>query len=277
MTGNLNKNDKVERMLSELWSPIHPDILLMFELINGNEEALYHFMKNYWFFNNRFAAGVCALTANIHNSLGFDGHNERGSLIAANVYKACDHEYHELINGKEYTHAQLSKYFLRNLDALVFPQPFHRSGSFAPSDEIKKISYKVMDAYQAYMSKEEIESVDYKRLAKGLGFHMASEFIAAAEYHTITTFSAFQFITLYNKMQKPTNETGFENISPWHWVSIHATVEIEHFAASLKSYRDSEGLFDKNHVLDGIRLFQEISKEFMDITEKEIKQITTKN
>ena len=274
MIENLRKDDIVEKRLNSMFKPIHPDIEILFEKFGSNEAAFYHFAKNYVYFNNRFASGVISLASNIHASLAFDDHNEKGSIIAANIYAACDHEYHEHINGKDYTHAQLSKFFLSNLDRCIFGMnSYARPNAFGISDEIKAIANKVSTLYQMYMTKSEIETKDYKRLAQGLGFHMASEHMASSEYYTITRLAQFQFTSLYNKMQKPTDDVRFDKIEPWHWVGIHSTVEIEHFAAGLQSYRDSDGLFKKEDVLEGIELFTTLSTEFMTTTMNEINEI----
>ena len=249
----LNSDDIVENKLINMYSTHNKFIKDYFSEMNEKEFLLW--CIQYRHFNDIFAPCVISLASTIHIELNQLNHNVIGSEIAAGIYKACHHEYHENINGVEWTHSKLSKLFITTLAKII--------------DKDANINYIHSDTADAqnsvkrgYLVKKWDDFPQKKMstyLPFGLGFHMASEFLAANEFLTIDKETKRNFPNIYRAMQQK-----IDGLAAWHWISIHSEVEVEHFKDALTSYKKSANLFPREVIAQGIDSFNELQKLFLE-------------
>lgn len=247
MKNLLNPNDPAEAVLLELYSEENPIIAEAFNAFDGDLNKLYSFLSNYRNFNDVFAPCVISLASKLHLEFHAIEHPALGSEIAAGVYKACHHEYHEQINGLEFTHCRLSRRFVDILAHLVeYPlDPNKRTKLVDKFINLIKIGYGLSGGYNSGFS---------------LGFHIASEYLAAFEFATIDNLTKHHFQAIYSKM----NINADHTVEAWHWIEVHSEVEIEHFKEALESYHKTKGThINPEDVARGIRHFGKVQEEFL--------------
>jgi hypothetical protein len=213
----------------------------LFEKIGTDTDKLYAFLLAYRRFNDQFAPCVIRLASDVHLFFWNSNQNAVGSEIAAGIYKACHHEYHESYLGTEWTHGRLSDICISMLGNSV-----GKMQKEIWSAKIDVINTKVREMY-----------CEKHSLAKRLGFHIGSEFLAAFEFSLIDSLVEKNFPEIYTEMN--THRGGIE---PWHWISIHTGVEIEHFKNALESYEKAKNYMDLKEVSEGIEAFAQIQEDF---------------
>lgn len=225
--------------------------LLENSLLSMDENKYLNFMTQYKFFNDIFAPCVLHLASEIHIEMNSIYKNSIGSEIAAGVYNACLHEYGEDVNGKKYTHGRLSDIFITELNSIIRPSKINMEPDYLTLEFIKlvKSGYGII-----------LQDLPESNVSKSLGFHMASELLASKEFEIIDRITSIKFPKVYNAMQS-TEKLG---ISPWHWIKIHSTVEIEHYNNAVDSYKKSKGFFSDSYILHGIENFYDIQMNFIE-------------
>jgi hypothetical protein len=198
-------------------------------------------MNAFRIFNDQFAPCVIRLASDIHLHMWKMNKNAIGSEIAAGIYKACHHEYHESYQGREWTHGRLSQMCIEELSRITNQN----------EKEIISVNLDIINRSVNEFYCNSTYSFDER-----LGFHIGSEFLAAFEFFLIDSLVKEKFPDIYNVLQS------------WHWVSIHTGVEIEHFKNAIESYEKAKGYFDLQYVSVGIEKFAHIQSEFFNTVQK---------
>jgi hypothetical protein len=245
----LDLNDKVQSVLCELYKTTNEDVVYAFRKMDTQKQLL-QWLASYRHFNDVFAPCVIDLASKIHLYFNDTGKNVLGSKMASGIYAACEHEYQEKINNKSYTHSELSYIFINKLKSIV-------DKSFNTTEKTELVDsyiHRVKNGYGVNLD----STID--TISKSIGFHIASEFLAAFEFETIHKLTQKEFPEVFEEMNEEDEVLG---TSPWHWIFIHSTVEIEHFKTGLRSYNIGKQDLVINKVVEGILEFNKLQKEFL--------------
>ena len=251
---NLNINDPVEQYIIERLGYVDGVLLEIIENIN-DKNLFMDFLLHYSHYNDQFAPGVIAYASKVHFALMDEFDNAAASKIAATIYSACDHEYHEHVGDLYFTHGELSKNFR---DTLIK----HFEHQDVSQADFEQVYYMVRQGYHVYETSNP--------LATGLGFHMASESLASLEFYTLNRFMMKAHNDIFTTL---TYNSELDGVDAQHWVAIHASVEEEHFMDALKSYRRWSQLITlngtaddlhtfQNHILEGFKAFETVQERF---------------
>lgn len=228
------------------------------------DRQLLYWLYQYVAFNSVFAGGVANLAGEIHlrTDLFRDAkesiveYADRSAEIAAHIFFAATDEY-GAPHQEPRTHRRLAQLFLYHsaqhlqIDTTIFEE--WRA-------DILPVIKMVQEGYRMNCSNTNAE------LLQGIGFHLASEWLADQEFNMIHSYLQETYPKLFDALQT----TGQPNA--YTWVEVHTHVEAEHAEHALSSARKAIRYYqaneDKNWVAQQIQLgflaFEKVQHTFFE-------------
>ena len=232
----------------------------------ASTEDLVRLIHRYTLFNGNFAGGVTSLTGALHvrQDLFRDPAEpiaacaDRSARIASHVFFAAEDEYYDRDDQKRITHRDLGQYVLKEtvnhfgLDPHTFDHHYPVNASTQRALEL------IFDGYCINPSARSDDD-----LLRGLGFHIASEISADAEFNAIATWLRREHPALVERLTTASTHLGH---SVYRWIGLHTFVEVEHHkhatTAATMALDFYAGPASKEQasakILDGVRFFSDV-------------------
>jgi hypothetical protein len=237
----------------------------------STKAELIRFIHRYTLFNGNFAGGVVNLAGALHvrQDLFRDPTEpvsacaDRGARIASHVFFAAEDEYFDRDDRRRITHRDLGQYVLKEaidwlgFDAHTFDRDFPLNAS--TRDALAQI-------FTGYCIHADARSED--DLCRGLGFHIASETSADAEFNALKTYLHQQHPALVQRLTDASTHLGH---SIFGWIGLHTFVEVEHHEHALTAASMAldyySGQLSRAHaearIVEGVHLFSSVLNRLM--------------
>ena len=239
-------------------------------------EALLNALCRYIQFNGAFGPGLANLSGEIAARQGlFSDEQEpvrviadRAALVASDFFHAAVDEYDDRATPWRDTHRTLAQACLKG------PAAYY---NFSPEqlNEILVVNQATHDAmarvYTGYGIGARLED---RQLFAGMGFHAGSEVLADQEFTIIDKVLRERLPEMVQALTVMRVRVGSapEQHKAYYWISIHTSVEADHFDAALAGVNNAlrfyagkhDGQAVKDWILEGFRSFAKVQADFMD-------------
>jgi hypothetical protein len=237
----------------------------------ATSEDLLTTLSCYIYFNSVFGSGVANLSGEIgaRQSLFRDPDEpltlvaDRSVEVAAQFFFAAIDEF----GGPSHrsTHRTLAQATLKGCGSFLQFDLAALNQLAEPNAATLTAIEKVQDGYAIN------QLVDEQKLFRAIGFHMGSEVLADAEFNLLDGFLRAKYSDLVEHLKRSRVTINGVELSGYHWIQIHTTVEADHFDAAmvganlaLRFYCGGESPAQiKQWMLDGFRLFATAQSDFM--------------
>jgi hypothetical protein len=225
--------------------------------IGCSKPALMQMLAQYIQFNSVFGAGVANLAGEIARKQDiFSDPAEAVSMladrscdVAATIFFAAIDEF-----GRRKTHRSMAQDTLRET-----AQFFN-----IPSDKLKTLGMPLSETVIAMSAVVDGYCLDRSSTGEdllfGIGFHIGSELLADQEFNILDN---------YLRRHHPLLVACLQKKKAYTWVSVHTTVEADHFDAALESANLALKFFTGDQqmahtsILNGFKHFSGIQTRFM--------------
>ncbi len=232
-------------------------------LDRSSVEAVFRVVAQYVAFNSIFAAGVASLASAIGSRSDIFRDNQEPIIfmadksyeIASYIFYAAIDEFGGNVLTNRITHRSLAQKLLRFIALYSRYDATNVTRITKPSDSTLAAIREVKEGYG--INKE----VQEQAIFYGVGFHLASEFLADKEFQILDATLRTRHKNLVDFLE--TNEA-------YDWIKIHTSVEADHFSAGLKSanlslqyYCSGEVTEAKQRIMDGFKGFCKVQSIFL--------------
>lgn len=238
----------------------------------GSGLGLVRVLGQYVQFNSVFGGGVANLAGEIavrqdlfRDRCAAPLISDRSAEVAAEIFFAAIDEFGSGSRVGLTTHRTLAQTTLKAA-ACFFGCDDVLLGTIArPSNETMVAIQKVQEGYGVNRTIRE------EGLFNGIGFHIASELLADGEFRLLDNYLSGFHPQLVQHLTETRVEAGRARFSAYQWISVHTSVESDHFDASLlganlalKYYAGSEDPRQvKTWILNGVTTFARVQEDFM--------------
>jgi hypothetical protein len=242
-------------------------------LQNGRD--LLRMLSCYIYFNSIFGSGVANLAGEIgaQQSLFRDPGEpmaitaDRSVEVAARIFFAAVDEFGVgggTATGRS-THRTLAQATLKAIGSFFDYDIATMNRIAEPNARTLTAIDQVRDGYAIS------QAVDEQKIFRAIGFHMGSEVLADEEFNLLDSFLRTQHPDLVNHLKKTKVTINEVQVSAYHWIQIHTTVEADHFDAAmlganlaLRYYHRPQAQLDaKAWILNGFKEFAVTQADFM--------------
>lgn len=236
-------------------------------------KALLNVLCRYIQFNAAFGPGLANLAGEIAARQGlFRDKDEpvllisdRAAEVASDFFHAAVDEYDDRATPWRDTHRTLAQACLKGMGGYF---------GFVPEklNEILALNQGTEDAIERVFFGYGIGAkLDDRRLFEGMGFHAGSEVLADQEFTIIDTLLKEQLPEMVQALKNMRVHLGPEKHNAYYWISIHTSVEADHFDAALHGVNNAlrfyvgpdDPLTVKGWILEGFRSFARVQADFM--------------
>ena len=236
---------------------------------------LLNLLCRYIQFNGAFGPGLANLSGEIAARQGlFRDPDEpvnviadRAALVASDFFHAAVDEFDDRATPWRDTHRTLAQACLKGMGGYL---------GFSPEklNEVLVVNQATHDAmarvYSGYGIGARLED---RQLFAGMGFHAGSEVLADQEFTIIDQVLKERLPEMVQALtsMRVRIGSGSEQHKAYYWISIHTSVEADHFDAALAGVNNALRYYvGKNHgetvkgwILEGFRDFANVQGDFM--------------
>jgi hypothetical protein len=241
----------------------------------GKPELLLNVVCRYIQFNGAFGPGLANLSGEIAARQGlFRDEQEpvevladRAAEVASDFFHAAVDEYDDRATPWRDTHRTLAQACLKGM-AKYYGFEAQRL------NEILVVNRSTHDAMARVFSGYGIGAkLEDERLFNGMGFHAGSEVLADQEFTIIDAVLRERLPELVQALTGMRLRVGRapEEHKAYYWISIHTSVEADHFDAALQGVNKALGYYSgkndpqsvKRWIIDGFEDFAKVQGAFM--------------
>lgn len=202
-----------------------------------NGRDLLRMLSCYIYFNSIFGSGVANLAGEIGAQQGlFRDSDEpmgiaadRSVEVAARIFFAAVDEFGVgggTAKGRS-THRTLAQATLKATGSFLGYDVAAMNEIVEPNARTLIAIDQVRDGYALN------QAVDAEKIFRAIGFHMGSEVLADEEFNILDKFLRTQHAELVDHLERTKVTINEVQVSAYHWIQIHTTVEADHFDAAL--------------------------------------------
>ena len=236
-------------------------------------KALLNVLCRYIQFNAAFGPGLANLAGEIAARQGlFRDKDEpvllisdRAAEVASDFFHAAVDEFDDRATPWRDTHRTLAQACLKGMGGYF---------GFAPEklNDILALNKGTQDAIERVFSGYGIGAkLEDRRLFEGMGFHAGSEVLADQEFTIIDKLLKEQLPEMVQALKSMRVRLGSEKHNAYYWISIHTSVEADHFDAALQGVNKGLRFYVgpdapetvKGWILEGFRSFAKLQADFM--------------
>ena len=239
----------------------------------ADPKALLNVLCRYIQFNAAFGPGLANLAGEIAARQGlFRDKDEpvrlisdRAAEVASDFFHAAIDEYDDRATPWRDTHRTLAQACLKGMGGYF---------GYAPEqlNEILALNQATQDAIDRVFFGYGIGAkLEDRRLFEGMGFHAGSEVLADQEFTIVDKLLNEKLPEMVQALKSMRVQLGSEKHNAYYWISIHTSVEADHFDAALHGVNNAlcfyAGKDDpetvKGWILEGFRSFAKVQGDFM--------------
>jgi hypothetical protein len=244
-----------------------------FEAAAPQPDRLLRVLGRYIQFNGAFGPGLANLVGEIGARQGlFRDMSEpvlvlqdRAAEVAADFFFAAIDEFDDRATAWRDTHRTLAQATLKGLGRYFGYESAALNEAFRMNDATLEAMASVSEGYGL------AEALSDEHLFRSMGFHTGSEVLADEEFTIIDGILRKQRPDIVKALQETSVEILGNQHNAYYWISIHTSVEADHFDAAvrgvnnaLRFYAGSEDLsVPKRWIIDGFRHFADVQAAFM--------------
>jgi hypothetical protein len=239
-----------------------------------NGQDLLSTLSCYIYFNSIFGSGVANLAGEIgaQQSLFRDPDEpmeiaaDRSVEVAARIFFAAVDEFGVgggTATGRS-THRTLAQATLKATGSFLGYDVGTMNQIAKPNARTWMAIDQVRDGYAIN------QAVDEHKIFRSIGFHMGSEVLADEEFNILDSFLRAEHPDLVDHLKRKKVTINDVEVSAYHWIQIHTTVEADHFDAAmlganlaLRYCPPQDGLAFKESILSGFSEFARTQADFM--------------
>jgi len=236
-----------------------------------NGEQLLRTLSDYIYFNSIFGSGVANLAGEIGARQNlFRDADEPAALIADRSVEVAAPFFFAAIDefggaGHRSTHRTLAQATLKGAGCFLGYEGANLNRLAEPNLRTLTAMDKVRAGYAIN------QQVGEQELFRAIGFHIGSEVLADEEFNLLDGFLRAEYADLVEHLMRVRVSINGVEVSSYHWIQIHTTVEADHFDAALKGanlalryYVGAESpVRIKQWILDGFTEFAATQTAFM--------------
>lgn len=235
--------------------------------------ALLNVLCRYIQFNGAFGPGLANLSGEIaaRQELFRDVAepvrliSDRAAEVAADFFHAAVDEYDDRATPWRDTHRTLAQACLKGMGGYFGYTPEKLNLMLSVNAATQDAMAKVFSGYGIGARLED------RRLFEGMGFHAGSEVLADQEFTIIDALLREKLPEMVHALEGMRVQVGAEKHKAYYWISIHTSVEADHFDAALAGVNNSLRFYAgpdapgdvKDWILDGFRSFAKVQDDFM--------------
>lgn len=235
--------------------------------------ALLNVLCRYVQFNGAFGPGLANLSGEIAARQDLFRErdepvrliSDRAALVAADFFHAAVDEYDDRATPWRDTHRTLAQACLKGMGGYF---------GFSPEklDLMLSLNSSTQDAMARVFSGYGIGAkLEDSRLFEGMGFHAGSEVLADQEFTIIDRLLRDKLPEMVRALEGMRVQLGQEKHKAYYWISIHTSVEADHFDAALQGVNNALRFYVgpdgpqavKGWILEGFKSFAKVQGDFM--------------
>lgn len=237
-------------------------------------KRLLNVLCRYIQFNAAFGPGLANLSGEIAARQGlFRDKDEkvrlisdRAAQVASDFFHAAVDEFDDRATPWRDTHRTLAQACLKGMGGYF-------GFSSEKLDEILSLNQGTQDAIdRVFFGYGVGAKLEDQRLFGGMGFHAGSEVLADQEFTIIDEVLEEKLPEMVQALKGMRVELVSEKHNAYYWISIHTSVEADHFDAALQGVNNALRFYVgpdapdtvKGWVLEGFRSFAKVQGDFMD-------------
>ena len=240
----------------------------------GGGEQLLRVLGRYIQFNSVFGSGVANLSGEVgaRQDLFRDSDEDaqvaadRSADVAARIFSAAIDEFGGCSATRRSTHRTLAQATLKAVGEFFGRQWGALDDAVRVNEATLTAIERVRDGYGVN------QSLGERKLMRAVGFHVGSELLADEEFRLLDRFLRESYPELVTYLERTRVRANGDACPAYLWVSVHTTVEAEHFADAIaganhamRFYAGAESLRRiKEWVLEGFAEFAAVQTEFME-------------
>jgi hypothetical protein len=241
--------------------------------VSGGDRLL-PILGRYIQFNSVFGSGVANLSGEIgarqdlFRDLGEATQvaADRSADVAAEIFSAAIDEFGGCSAVRRSTHRTLAQATLKAAGEYFGLQRGALDDAVRVNGATRAAVEKVRDGYGIN------QSLDERKLMRAVGFHVGSELLADEEFRLLDGFLRDECPELVAYLERTKVGINGEACPAYLWISVHTTVEAEHFADALAGANTALRYYAGAHsrrqikgwVLEGFAEFSAVQAEFME-------------
>jgi hypothetical protein len=202
-------------------------------VVNG--EDLLLILGRYIQFNSIFGSSVTSLTGAIaaRQDLFRDPDEpiqsiaDRSVEVAADIFFAAIDEFGGHTTSNRITHRSLAQATFK-ATGTFFGLDAVRINKIARINDIRSAIHKVQQGYSVN------HTLDQHKLFHSIGFHLGSEILADEEFRVLDDVLREKYPDLVKYLDQTKVTIGDSHYPAYRWISIHTSVEAEHFDVAMK-------------------------------------------
>lgn len=244
-----------------------------FEGAIAHPPALLNVFCRYIQFNGAFGPGLANLAGEIaaRQELFRDEDepvrliSDRAALVASDFFHAAVDEYDDRATPWRDTHRTLAQACLKGMGGYFGFSPEKLNLMLSLNASTHDAMAKVLSGYGIGAKLED------RRLFEGMGFHAGSEVLADQEFTIIDKLLRGKLPEMVHALEGMRVQVGPEKHKAYYWISIHTSVEADHFDAALQGVNNALRFYAgpndlqtvKGWILDGFSSFAKVQGDFM--------------
>lgn len=237
-------------------------------------DQLLRVLGRYIQFNSVFGSGVANLSGEVgarqdlfrDPSEATEVAADRSADVAAEIFSAAIDEFGGCSATRRSTHRALAQATLKAAAEYFGHQWGALDDAVRVNEATRAAVEKVRDGYGIN------QSLDERKLMRAIGFHIGSELLADEEFRLLDGYLRAEYPELVTYLERTRVGVNGDSCPAYLWISVHTTVEAEHFADALaganNALRFYAGAHDprevKGWVLEGFAEFAAVQAEFME-------------
>jgi hypothetical protein len=235
--------------------------------------ALLNVLCRYIQFNGAFGPGLANLSGEIaaRQELFRDVDepvrliSDRAAFVASDFFHAAVDEYDDRATPWRDTHRTLAQACLKGMGGYFGFSAEKLNLMLSLNASTHDAMAKVFTGYGVGAKLED------RRLFEGMGFHAGSEVLADQEFTIIDRLFREKLPEMVHALEGMRVPVGAEKHKAYYWISIHTSVEADHFDAALSGVNNALRFYTgpdapatvKDWILDGFRSFAKVQDDFM--------------
>ena len=240
--------------------------------ITGGEQLL-RALGRYIQFNSVFGSGVANLSGEIaaRQDLFRDSSEvaqlvaDRSVDVAAEIFSAAIDEFGGHAAARRCTHRALAQATLKAAGEFFGCQQDALDQAVRLNRATRAATSKVLDGYGIN------QQLDEHKLLRAVGFHLGSEMLADEEFRLLDSFLQTEYPELVRYLERARVAINGGTCPAYLWISVHTSVEAEHFADALVSTNQALRYYAgaqsrrriREWLVDGFAEFAAVQAEFM--------------
>jgi hypothetical protein len=199
-----------------------------------SDQDLTTFFRRFALYNLAFPGGVAMLAGAFHmrpdifqdKQESFIDNMDRSSEIASHIIFAAEDEFATSNRKIRVTHRMMAQEMVKfakgfsNLSDDAFAE------SFSELTDYQEQALAIRNGYRVYSLENE------RDMFLALGFHLASERLADIEFNALSDILSRNFPAFVKAARQV---SGPQSIRIYGWIATHTTVEVDHYAYSLRA------------------------------------------